>query len=482
MELKKVIDDQQKLGENIHKLSINFSKDGKKRKTEKYLEERIEKLTDYSAHFEENHRILLDAGDSGESKEYFDNNYYVNIMAISNDLMEKLLSLKKEKTKGEESSEDDNDDEDGKESTEKTQTIYKNNEWPQTVRKYEIREAILQRAIDRETRSDIDEFKMKQKSLEIYWQKLEETYEELMLCQMTEEEERYYDERYTDLDNVVRDEKIQLEKKIREGQLKKQENVEAVKLNLKAIDVPKFQGEYGDWMSFYDIYKTLVHENKSLAEVQKMQYLKSSLGGEAQKLIQHLNLARDYEAAWKILEDRYHNKRILLTTLIDAILNAKGTENTAASVRRLHDTLKECLCGIKNLGYNTDEWSPILMVIILKKMDKTTHSLFERTMNQPRELPKMEKLLEFLDTQFQTLEVENGNEQISHINRPGGYNWRPNKAIGKTTSFENCKICNEPHRIHGCKRYNGMLPEERREALRRAKLCANCLGQGHEAA
>ena len=64
------------------------------------------------------------------------------------------------------------------------------------------------------------------------------------------------------------------------------------------------------WVTFRDIFKTIVHKNSSLNDVQKMEYLKTHLQGEALSLVQHLTLnGRNYEAAFKILESRYENKR-----------------------------------------------------------------------------------------------------------------------------------------------------------------------------
>lgn len=68
------------------------------------------------------------------------------------------------------------------------------------------------------------------------------------------------------------------------------------------------------WILFRDIYFSLVHHNDSLNKVQTFYYLKGTLSGEAANLIKTISASEaNYDSAWKILESRYHNKRMLAT-------------------------------------------------------------------------------------------------------------------------------------------------------------------------
>ena len=50
----------------------------------------------------------------------------------------------------------------------------------------------------------------------------------------------------------------------------------------------------------------MIHENDSLPEIQKYHYLKSSLSGEAERLVSNLPMtANNYKIAWKLLVERY---------------------------------------------------------------------------------------------------------------------------------------------------------------------------------
>lgn len=57
----------------------------------------------------------------------------------------------------------------------------------------------------------------------------------------------------------------------------------APRVKLPVIDIPKFSGDYSEWLSFCDAFSSLVHTNRSLNNIQKFQYLRSALMGSALK-------------------------------------------------------------------------------------------------------------------------------------------------------------------------------------------------------
>ncbi|KAJ8946237.1 hypothetical protein NQ314_008936 [Rhamnusium bicolor] len=99
---------------------------------------------------------------------------------------------------------------------------------------------------------------------------------------------------------------------------------DTVKPNFKlpTISVPFFDGNYEHWPTFNDIFLKLIHSNMSLSKVEKMQYLKSHVRGEPNRMIQHLQITDvNYDAAWELLKKRYENNRLLVSKLIDKILD-----------------------------------------------------------------------------------------------------------------------------------------------------------------
>src|SRR5207249_4524486 len=71
-------------------------------------------------------------------------------------------------------------------------------------------------------------------------------------------------------------------------------------VRLPTLDLPKFNGDYTGWISFSDIFQVAVHNNTALKDVQRLQYLRSCLEGEALGIIESLPVTElNYKEAWK---------------------------------------------------------------------------------------------------------------------------------------------------------------------------------------
>src|SRR5712671_7524228 len=64
-------------------------------------------------------------------------------------------------------------------------------------------------------------------------------------------------------------------------------------VKLPKIELPVFSGKYTEWTSFNDLFTTLVHNNKNISEVEKLQYLKNALKGEPAQLLQSIQITAD---------------------------------------------------------------------------------------------------------------------------------------------------------------------------------------------
>lgn len=81
---------------------------------------------------------------------------------------------------------------------------------------------------------------------------------------------------------------------------------------LPRIDFPKFNGSPSDWLSFKDLFSSLILLNPTLTSVKKLQYLKTSLVGPASQLLKSTALTSDnFQKAWDALISFYENKRLL---------------------------------------------------------------------------------------------------------------------------------------------------------------------------
>lgn len=79
--------------------------------------------------------------------------------------------------------------------------------------------------------------------------------------------------------------------------------VETRNVKFPKIIQPNFEGDYENWPTFYDLFNSLVHE--SLCEIEKFQYLSSSLSGQPLNLIKGFPLtSQNYETAFRKIRKR----------------------------------------------------------------------------------------------------------------------------------------------------------------------------------
>lgn len=150
----------------------------------------------------------------------------------------------------------------------------------------------------------------------------------------------------------------------------------------------------------------MIHNNESIAPVQKLHYLKGHLDGEAETLIRHFNITdANYAVAYQTLVDRFDNKRALLNSQFKILLNLNKVHAEAAEpIKKLLDTTSECLSSINNLGYQTDTWDPLVVYITTQKLPTETHQLWEQGLSN-NEVPDLTTLKIFLEKRFRTLEA-----------------------------------------------------------------------------
>lgn len=98
-----------------------------------------------------------------------------------------------------------------------------------------------------------------------------------------------------------------------------------------------FDGNYENWVPFYDTYKSLIGNDSDITDIQKFHYLKSSLKGEALKVIDPLPVTNaNYGSVLKLLSERYEKKHLIISNHVKSLIN----------IPSLH---KESLGGLRQL-------------------------------------------------------------------------------------------------------------------------------------
>ncbi|XP_055908728.1 uncharacterized protein LOC129943365 [Eupeodes corollae] len=270
-------------------------------------------------------------------------------------------------------------------------------------------------------------------------------------------------------------------------------------VRLPRIDLPKFDGSYTTWRPFYDRFQALVHNNKSLTDLDRLHFLQSCLTDDAKRFLHNLSVeAANYEKAWTLLKERYDHKRILVHIQMQQLFGQSPLpRETATGLRNLLYTTKECFIALQNMDVPVEKWDIVLIWFINQKLPSATQKLWEESLGDKKELPKFNEFTSFLEKRFRTLEVFDQKDQSTSnytkfdpaANAKLRFPLKSKVLLAKQkfkpakpTVTENliCKLCNkEKHSLKRCQQFLNMDTMGRTDVVRRLKVCENCLSYRH---
>ena len=252
-----------------------------------------------------------------------------------------------------------------------------------------------------------------------------------------------------------------------------------MEIKLPAISIQKFSGSYYEWTTFYDLFRTMIHERQNLSNVQKMHYLKSYLNGEALKLIDHLQISdANYNTAWELLLNRYQNIRLLVSSQISRLMTQPRIQTeSSAAIKSLLDNTKEVLQSLSNLNIDITSWDPMIIYIITQRMDSETHRLWEQSLADPKTLSTFADMTKFLETRFQSLDMINSLDSINQLTRNNSNNYTFSNKSKKSIA---CAYCSSNmHTIFRCNKFIQMSEYDRLKWAQRTSKCTNCFRSDH---
>lgn len=475
---------QLKRGKEISTILRNIKKDSASRKNQTYIEKRMSSVAEIWEDFKDCHNALVEVippeHNYIKQKLFEQVRQYVQLIKENLEIATEKMAIKEKQTfqqkRDEQQSfilEDDSELIDDDSSVQGDQN--------KKLQQLKIKQNSILRTIDEikihlnAVNTNPTFLKYKRKQLEEKWSNIGSLSEELAAELETESEDILTE--FEHLENVVTDTVIIVNEMLNEGAEKNQE-----KIRLPAITVPFFNGGYENWTTFHDIFVSIIHTNKKLSGAEKMQYLKTSLKGEAAKLIQHLSPTnQNYETSWDLICHRYNNQRLILANYLDKFLNLpKLNDESSKLLRRIHDTTNEIMCAIHNMGIDNTNWGPLVMHIIIQKLDKVTLRAYEQSLNEPTKIQPLNELLKFIETRFQSLETitnEKGKQNNQNKNEKPNpekqqQQWSVRNYHANTAA---CTICKGLHGIFGCKKFTEMSTWDRNQTVKTSKLCRNCL-------
>lgn len=328
--------------------------------------------------------------------------------------------------------------------------------------------------------------------LEEYWNSYRNSYQQLL--KSTKKEQRknikyFTEDLYSECEEIYLDVKTEMTDTLQLWNTEKvgdsiqntsscssQKDSSGTEVKLPRINLPTFTGMYEEWQSFEDTFTALISNNKTLSNVQKLHYLKSCLTGEARNTIKHIQVTeQNYNSAWETLKNRYSHKRLIVNAILKRLFTFKKVSTQSpGQLKVLIDSTKECLNSLKSLDISTASWDPVIIYIIVQKLDSDTHKEWETHVSREYQtkLPTLQNIITFLENQIHTLELTclpSSSIQRTHKER----------AFHSSAVTVDCKLCNGQHLLCHCKEFVKLDPEKKHEIIKNNRLCYNCLSSGH---
>ncbi|CAG9109947.1 unnamed protein product [Plutella xylostella] len=265
-------------------------------------------------------------------------------------------------------------------------------------------------------------------------------------------------------------------------------------VKLPTIQLPKFSGSYENWLEFHDTFSSLIHTNDEIDEINKFHYLRASLEGSAAVVIQSFEFsASNYAVAWKVLCERFDNKRLLIQNHVSALFNIDPISRESSVVlKRLIDNLNKNLRALESLGEPVKQCDTLLIHIVTHKLDQKTYREWEECKGR---LDQNSSITFDLFIQFvrgradliETLEMSRNLNSTSHkssskLKAMVSVQHTNNNNNSNTDSIKNvCPKCNGDHNLSNCTQFLALSNEARYNSLPNYKVCYNCFKIGHYA-
>lgn len=254
-------------------------------------------------------------------------------------------------------------------------------------------------------------------------------------------------------------------------------------VRLPQIEVPNYNGDPAKWVNFRDIFESLIVNNESLTNTQRLQYLKAYVSGEAALLIQHLKIAdENYAGAWQILKDEYGNERDVVHAHIHAFAELPIMKFEAAKeLKELRDVVSSSRNALQNLGRSVETWDDLLVYTVTQKFCPRTWQAWNLHLGNSVEYPTYAQLHDFLTLRVRGL-AKNTLSDVSTVKTKStsfSQKGRSHASVNNITTIRKCLICSGQHNLPNCPTFKRYSVEKRSQTARQARVCFNCLCAGH---
>lgn len=247
-------------------------------------------------------------------------------------------------------------------------------------------------------------------------------------------------------------------------------------VKLPPLQIKPFDGNAIEWPEFKAMCESTF--TAIMDEVNRFQYLKGYLKGEAEKKVRHLPMVPgSYKRAWDILKNTYDKERTIINANLKRLFDVEPPlKESAEALTNMLDITNECVAAINSFGIKTDTWDAILIFILTQRLDENSIQHWEEHLRGRKTVPKFLEFVEFLEIRINVLKTIATTRSITH-SQQSNMTRKPKILVTNTVSNKRCTLCKKvnDHFAFQCSQLTSVPAEERIKFITEKGLCINCL-------
>ena len=265
-----------------------------------------------------------------------------------------------------------------------------------------------------------------------------------------------------------------------------QGNIDPMKtVKLPKLEIEKFSGNPIEYQSFWDSFKSAVHDNNSLTDADKMNYLKSYLTGAAANAISGLKLTNEnYQIAIDMISERFGNKQVVISSHMDSLLKLERvtSDRDIVKVRMVFDKIESHVRSLQAMGITAEMYGSLLIPVIMEKIPDEFRLMISRRLKSERW-----DIKELIAIFKEELEARENCKFVSAgiSNMQGSFRAQTRSSVSTAAALQtadkipnSCFYCDSPqHKASKCQVVTD--PKTRREILKKSGRCFLCLRSKH---
>ena len=259
------------------------------------------------------------------------------------------------------------------------------------------------------------------------------------------------------------------------------------------IEITSFDGDVLKWQEFWDQFEAAIHKAR-FSSIDKMNYLKSRLTGEALNAISGYQLSKsNYDVVVDVLKRRFGNPQLIIDAHYRNLSHLPAATNQTSSLRQCYDSIERHLRSLEAMGESVNH-RHFVALISEKLPQKVLYQLYMlKADGEDWTVPKLRQLLE---KHITALEMAGGEPRptvrpnAKYPQREGSGQFYYSKSTAGALLASNARsttvsrtipvqiksfYCGQSHWSDECTKVTTL--QARKEKLKNS--CFKCLQRGH---